>query len=56
MSRQIICRIFFEPEHLTFEQTGPGQIKTHLCRPRRMSYHKAKCAKDTTKFKFIMNQ
>ena len=39
------------------KKTDPDHTPTQdLCRPRRIRYHQAKRARDTTNFEFIMNQ
>ena len=41
----------------SLNKTGPGQIRTEdLWRTRRIRYHQAKCARETTKVEFIMSQ
>ena len=52
-----IAQNFLKRNNYRLKKTGFGQIQTQdLCRPRRIRYHHAKRAKDTTNFECIMNQ
>ena len=57
VSRKIEGRNFLSRNINRLEKNGPVQNRIQdLCRLRRIRYYQAKCAKNTTKFEFIMNQ